>query len=148
MSTSKKTKMVGTRVFIDKETQERVEMNVVEMEDRDFNFKKIWLGHVLEAVDEIGNAKMRVLMWLFDQCKARRDNTIITNQRKIANELGISVVTVNTTLKALLKADIITRGTGWYMVNPNVIYNGGHNGRMNVCLMYTSRAQEQRQDEE
>ena len=46
MATSKarKTRFVGTHKFLDAETKELHEMNVISVEDRDRGFDKIWLA--------------------------------------------------------------------------------------------------------
>lgn len=59
-TTRKKVKFLGTKEFIDKETGEIHKMQVTDIEERDANFHKIWLGHMLESLDMIGNQKIRV----------------------------------------------------------------------------------------
>ena len=53
----KKVKFSGTQKFIKQDTGEIVEMNVTEIEERDANFHKVWLGHVIQSLDLIGNKK-------------------------------------------------------------------------------------------
>ena len=46
--------------------------------------------------------------------------------------------TVRQTLDALLENDFLRKvQVGVYMVNPNMIFKGSHNGRMNVLIRYT-----------
>ena len=56
-SSTKITKVIGTQAYINKDTKEVENFEVIQMEDRDFNFEKIWLAHILEAIDSIGNKK-------------------------------------------------------------------------------------------
>ena len=61
MKTKKKMKVVGAVEYINKETGELEVMQTVKMESRDFNFDKIWILHVLESLDAIGNQKIKVM---------------------------------------------------------------------------------------
>lgn len=133
-STRRKTKIVGVREYIDRETQEIVRCQVVEIEERDANFKKLWIGHLLDAVDELGSKKLQLLMWLFDQADAY--NRIIATIDNIKEKTGISHFTIKATLKALEEKDIIKRQTGVITLNPDVIFKGGTNARFDVLLSY------------
>jgi DNA-binding HxlR family transcriptional regulator len=133
--TAKKTKIEGNRTYIDQETGELVDCNVVRIEDADANFDKIWLGHILDAIDEIGNAKMKVLMFLISK-RERSNNAVIMTTRELAKEIGISLDTVSRTLQALEKHGIINRKTGAVFLNPNVVFRGRHKHRMNVLIKY------------
>src|SRR5699024_12659903 len=63
-TTRKKVKFLGTKEFIDASTGEKETMQVTNIEERDANFHKIWLGHMLESLDMIGNQKIRVAMFI------------------------------------------------------------------------------------
>lgn len=144
-TTFKKTKVIGKQELVNRTTGEVIECDVVEFEDRDANFEKIWLGHVLSAIDDIGNAKIKVLTYLIKN-KSNADNTVIATQDEIAAVCGVSRQTVNTTLKALENHEIISkhRGVkGVYMLNPNVIFKGTHNKRLNVLLKYKEDYQQE-----
>ena len=45
MKTTKKQKFVGYKILVDPETGETYPMQMNVMEDRDFNFHKVWLQH-------------------------------------------------------------------------------------------------------
>ncbi|WP_281042439.1 replication/maintenance protein RepL [Selenomonas infelix] len=45
--TRKKVKVVGTETYIKQDTGELREMQVIDIEERDANFHKLWLGHIL-----------------------------------------------------------------------------------------------------
>ena len=56
-TTRKKVKVIGTETYIKQDTGEIAEMQVVKIEERDANFHKLWLGHILQSIDLIGNQK-------------------------------------------------------------------------------------------
>lgn len=133
-TTRRKTKLVGIQNYIHTETGEVVSMRVVEIEERDANFKKLWIGHLLDAIDELGSKKLQLLMWLFDQADAY--NNIIGTIREIAEKTSLSFGTVQTTLAALEEKDVLRRRTGVITLNPNVIFKGGTGARMDVLISY------------
>ena len=135
---TKKLKSIGTKEYIDAQTGEKTTMQVVSMEDRDFNFEKIWLGHLMNALDTIGNKKMVVVLWLLHN--KNNENIIIANQRQISQSASVSIQTVNETIKALKEVDFLKQveGTsGVYQINPDVIFKGSNSKRMSVLLEYT-----------
>ena len=135
-STRKKVKFVGTKKFIDQDTGEVVEMNVTDIEERDANFHKIWLGHMLESLDMIGNQKIRVAMFIMNNIN--RDNEFLMTHRVVAEKTGISLKTVSDTMTALQESDFIHKvRNGYYRLNPDIMYKGGKNDRLNVLLQYS-----------
>ena len=62
--TNSKITKIGTTEYINKDTGEIETFNVIEEHDQDFNFEKIWLGHLLESLSVLGNAKIKVLNYL------------------------------------------------------------------------------------
>lgn len=65
-------------------------------------------------------------------------------QRQIADKTGIARGTITTTLKALIDSNfLIMRQAGVYQVNPDVLFKGGKNARMNVLLQYRDAAAEE-----
>lgn len=140
----KKVSVCGVREFIDKETGEVQEFHLINVENGDMNFSKIWIGHILSLVDEIGNAKMRILLYILDNRNPQ--NMIVKTSKEIAKDTNTHVNTVNSTIKSLIKHDIIRRkpGTkGVLFLNPNVIFRGSHQQRMNVVISYHQLKQQQ-----
>ena len=136
-TTSKRTKsvVIGKQDYINQETGLVETFNVVSEKDVDFNFQKIWLGHLLDSLEIIGNKKIAVLNYLL--AKKNSDNVIIGTQRVIAKESGVSLPTVNDTLKALIEINAIKKiSTGVHMLNPDIIFKGNNNKRMNILLNY------------
>ncbi|MBO5364059.1 MAG: replication/maintenance protein RepL [Clostridia bacterium] len=136
-TTRKKVKVIGTETYIKQETGELTEMQVVSIEERDANFHKIWLEHIIHSMDIIGNQKIRFAFWLIDQMNS--DNQITMTYRQMSDKSGVSLDTVQRTIKALTDSGFLKRyNIGVYQVNPDVIFKGGKNSRMNVLLEYNS----------
>jgi DNA-binding transcriptional ArsR family regulator len=134
------TKFNGTRRLIDADTGEIIEAQTITKTAGDAGFHKIWLHHILEAVDEVGNAKMRVLMWLLT--KADSQNLIMATYKEIAEETKVGLSTVRRLTVALREAAIIVevRRSVWRL-NPDVVFKGNHDRRMSVLIKYRDESQ-------
>jgi DNA-binding transcriptional regulator YhcF (GntR family) len=133
--TRKKTKFVGTRNLIDEITGEVIQVKEISIEERDANFHKIWLGHIIQALDMIGNQKIKILSFILDNLN--RDNQLIMTQRKLSEKCGVSYQTVTITMKSLQNADFLIKiNSGTYQVNPNAIFKGGTGERMRILFNY------------
>src|SRR5690625_2086309 len=131
-TTRKKVKFLGTKELIDASKDEK-ETNI---EKRDDNLHKIWLGHMLESLDMIGNQKIRVAMFIMENIN--KENELIMTYRVIAEKTNTSLQTVSETMKALQESNLLSKiRNGYYRVNPDVIFKGGRNERMNVLLRYS-----------
>ncbi|PLC55999.1 replication/maintenance protein RepL [Photobacterium carnosum] len=134
-TTTKKTKIVGTQNFINQKTGEIVELNVVEASSTDFNFEKIWLGHIMQALDCLGSQRIKVVTWLLEN--KDNDNRIIARQADIAEGANVSKQTVTDVISTLISNDILKMvHRGVYLLNPNVIFKGHHGKRMDVLIRY------------
>lgn len=136
VTTTKKTKFVGTQKFVNQESGEIVECQVVEIEERDANFYKFWIGHVLSAIDELSNAKVKIVFYIFHNTNPAT-NILLKTIDEIAEDTGISHKTIITTLKVLQKHDIIRRKTGVIILNPNVLFKGDTNKRRAILTFYS-----------
>jgi hypothetical protein len=137
----------GQRRLVDTETGEIVQAQVVSKTIGDAGFHKIWLHEILELVDEVGNAKMRVLMWLLS--KADGQNLVMATKREIAAACGVGTATVQRLMSALQAANVITetRRSVWRL-NPKVIFKGDHDRRMAVLVKYHDEKQADLFDEQ
>ena len=79
-TTRKKVKVIGTEKYIKQDTGEIAEMQVVKIEERDANFHKLWLGHILQSIDLIGNQKTKLAFWILDNLDS--NNQLIMTQKK------------------------------------------------------------------
>ena len=140
MKTTKKQKFVGYKELVDPDTGEKYPMQMNVLEDRDFNFHKVWLQHLVNSLDAISNQKLRLAFWIIDNLD--KENQLIMTQRAIAKASGMSLQTVSRTLKALCEAPegspafLQKINSGAYRVNPDVIFKGSHSNRMGVCYEY------------
>ena len=134
-TTRRKMKIVGKQAYIDQETGEMNEVQVIDIEERDANFHKIWLSHILNSIDFIGHQKTKLAFWILDNIDS--ENQLIMTQRKIAKNSGISLYTVSETLKVLMDSNFLQKiNSGAYRVNPNVLWKGGKSARMNILFKY------------
>lgn len=136
-TTRKKVKVIGTETYIKQQTGEIKEMQVMSIEERDANFHKIWLEHIIHSMDIIGNQKIRFAFWLIDQMNS--ENQITMTYRQMSAKSGISLDTVQRTIKALTDSGFLKRyNIGVYQINPDVIFKGGKKNRMNILLEYNN----------
>src|SRR5699024_6287615 len=135
-TTRKKVTFVGTKEFLDASTDEKEAQQVTNSEERDAKFHKIWVGHMVESLDMIGNQKIRVAMFIMENIN--KENELIMTYRVIAEKTNTSLQTVSETMKALQESNLLSKiRNGYYRVNPDVIFKGGRNDRMNVLLRYS-----------
>lgn len=134
-TTRKKVKVVGTETYINQSTGEIRKMHVVDITERDANFYKLWLGHILQSIDLIGNQKTKLAFWIIEHLD--KENQLIMTQRKISEKTGMSIQTVSRTLQALIDSNFLVKiNSGAYRVNPDVLFKGGANDRLDVLMSY------------
>lgn len=150
--TSKKQKFIGYKELQDPETGEIYPMQMNVIEDRDFNFHKVWLQNLIMSMDSIANQKLKLAFWIIDNLN--KENMLVMTQRVIAEKTGISLPTVSKTIKLLCEPVdedslpfLQKVNSGAYRVNPNVLFKGSHNNRMGVCYQYVTTEKEQKKKE-
>lgn len=132
--TTKKVKFVGTQQMIDMDGVIH-EMQVTDIEDRDFNFHKVWMKSFISTLDMVGNQKTRLAFWIIENLN--KENQLTMTYRQISNASGISLDTVSKTMSILLESDFLRKiNQGCYMVNPDVLFKGSRNGRLNILNQY------------
>lgn len=145
--TSKKVKVIGTQQYINASTGELESMQVTSIEEKDFNFSKVWMRDFINTLDIVGNQKTKVCYWIIDHID--RNNMLIATQRDIAEAVNVSVVTVNTTIKALMDADFMRKAqSGVYIINPDIVFKGDREKRLNVLNQYDNAEHVPLSDEE
>lgn len=133
--TTKKVKYVGTVQYVNAQTGELEEFQVTNIEDRDFNFTKIWMRNFIGTLDIVGNQKTRLAFWVIDNLD--KENKLCYTYRQIADKTGMSLDTVRITMKLLQDADFLRKfNNGTYIVNPDISFKGARNGRLNVLNQY------------
>lgn len=140
MQTTKKQKFVGCKTLVDPSTGEAYPMQMNVLEERDFNFHKVWMQHLVNSLDAISNQKLRLAFWIIENLD--KENQLIMTQRAIAKASGMSLDTVSKTIKALCEAPdgspafLQKINSGAYRVNPDVLFKGSHSNRMGICYEY------------
>lgn len=134
--TTKKVKYVGTETFINAETGEIMDMQVSNVEERDFNFHKVWMRNFISTLEVVGNQKTKLSFWIIDHLD--KENKLCMTYRQIADETGISLDTVRLTMAILLNGNFLRRiNQGCYIVNPDIMYKGSRTGRLNVLTQFS-----------
>lgn len=114
-------------------------------EETDINWDKIWLGEVMEALEQVGNKKIKVANYIINS-RDKNTNYLIQTQREIAENCGVSLQTVSSTLKALEAADLLVGKSGVYQINPDRIAYGKHNKRMAILRIYRQNKESKQKD--
>lgn len=136
----------GTERFIGEDGVPRT-FHILELEEGDKNFDKIWLYHIVEAMDTFGYKKLRFLMHLISV--RTRENLVIGTVRSLAKDAKVSISTASATMRTLKENKILVNvNQGCYMINPDVIFRGRKNFRMDVLLRYTDYQKAMLQNEE
>lgn len=144
--TSKKVKFVGTQSYINADTGEIVDMQVSQIEERDFNFMKVWMTSFIATLEIVGNKKTKLCYWIVDNIN--KENMLIGTLRQISERTKISLETVRITMDILQDADFLRRKSqGVYIVNPDIIFKGGRGSRLNVLNQYNSSPKVELSDE-
>lgn len=135
-NTRKKLKYVGRETYINARTGEIETFAVEGIEERDFNFTKVWFEHLLASYDLIGNQKTKVANYIISNLN--RENQLICSYRKIAEETGVSYPTVQETMKILLSVDFLQKMNygGVYRINPDVLFKGTAKQRLSILQQY------------
>lgn len=133
-------------VWINQRTGEIIETQNITKElkagDVDIGFEKLWIGHILEAVDEVGNAKMKVLFWLIRN--KDKSNMVRGSITEIAEKTGVGRATVARLMASLRKANVVRLEYGGrWMLNPAIVFKGSHDRRMNVLIRYKAMDQQE-----
>ena len=147
--TSKKVKVVGTQQYLNVNTGEIEDFQVTGVEERDFNFHKVWMKNFISTLDLVGNKKSRVCFWIIDNLD--KENKLVYTQEQIANKTGFARDTVNRTMQVLLSSGFLQKlNQGCYIVNPDIVFKGTRTGRLNALTVYTdaSKSQEEETTEE
>lgn len=132
----KKNRIIGTQSFYNSHTGELVEMQIMDSDvnERDSNFHKLFLRSFVTALEDGGimNQKTSLCFWILSNLT--RDNLLLYTYRQIADKKGISYKTVADTMKRLLDTDFLRKhSSGYYMVNPDIIFKGSYQRR---CMAY------------
>lgn len=145
---TKKVKIIGTQDYININTGELIQMQVQTIEERDFNFSKVWMKDFLMKLEIIGNAKTHIAFWIIDHID--KENQLTFTYRQIAEKTKTSSKTVTRTMQILIEANFLKqKNQGCYILNPNIVFKGTQKARLNVLTHYQGIEQpEENQSEE
>ena len=105
--------------------------------ETDRGFYKIWLRDILKVLDSCGNGRMKVLGFLLKEMRTS-DNSVSATQKYIAEHAGVSKMTVSSSLKAFIKANILKKTIGTtYQFNPDVIAKANSKRRRLLVIEYS-----------
>lgn len=140
-----KTRVIGTQQYVNVNTGELREMQVIESteDNKDFNFHKLFMRDFIRAIDIISNKKTKICYWIIDNIN--KDNQLLYSYRQISEITGISYSVVAETVKALLDADFLRKYGKVLIVNPDIIFKGSAIRRANILHTYS---QAERGDEQ
>src|SRR5699024_237334 len=135
-TTRTKVPFLGTKEFIDASTGEKETMQVTNIEARDANFHQLSLAHMLDSLDMLRHPNIRLTMLTMDN--TNKSNDLILTYRVITKKTNTTPQTGSVTIKPLQESNLLSKiRNGYYRVNPDVIFKGGRNDRMNVLLRYS-----------
>jgi hypothetical protein len=134
-TTTKKVKIIGKEQFLNIHTGELEDFQVTDIEERDFNFSKVWIRNFVATLDIVGNQKTRLVYWIIDHLD--RENRLIATNRQLEIDTGISLKTISITMKALQDANFLRRSmNGVYTINPDIVFKGSKTARLNILNRY------------
>lgn len=140
-----KTRVIGTQQYVNVNTGELREMQVIESteDNKDFNFHKLFMRDFIRAIDIVSNKKTKICYWIIDNIN--KDNQLLYSYRQISEITGISYSVIAETVKALLDADFLRKHGKVLIVNPDIIFKGSAIRRANILHTYS---QAERGDEQ
>lgn len=125
----------GQRRYKDLASGQEFDAQTVVKEVGDVGFHKVWLTEILDIVNEVGNKKMKVLMWLLANADAQ--NRIHATWEMISEGTGVGRSTVASLMATLRAVNVLSevRRSVWRL-NPDVIFKGEYGKRMSVLHIY------------
>ena len=127
--------MKKVRKYIKETTTPKKQYYNVDDSNRDSNFHKLFLNNFISSIELVANQKTNLVLWLLKHMSTK--NEISYTYREIAELTGTSYRTVADTMKTLLNADFLRKhSSGYYMINPDVIYKGSYNLRCATWKRY------------
>lgn len=130
-----KKQKIGLRTLVDPATGEAVDTIESVTETADVNWHKVWIMHLIQALDVVGNKKMKVVNYILDNLDWG-SNILVKTQQEIAKESGIGFNTVNSTIKLLTQKGFLKTKTGAIMLDPDIVAYGKDSKRAHLLLTF------------
>ena len=100
-----------------------IQYNEIDSNVKDRNFHKLFLKDFISVMDLVANQKTKLVFWILSNLT--KNNLILYTYRQMAEHTDISYATVAENMKTLQQSDFIRKhSSGYYMVNPDIIYKG------------------------
>lgn len=111
------------------------------------HFYRVWLSDLLYHLNLISNSRqMDVLFYILDNVNS--ENLFIGTNRAIAEAVKASTKTVNTIIKKMIEADLITiKQRGVYMIKPTLLMKGDNVRKHRLTIEYENIKKEQAPEE-
>lgn len=140
MKAAPSTKPLVYKSFTDNETGEVIELPVIYKNLKgNKDFEMIFYGHFLEILNDLGNKKIQILKHII-QKRNKTSNVVIATVRDIAQELNMSLKTVNDTLILLEDKGAIKRKTGVIFIDADLVCDGRFKGH--IMHIYSNAEEE------
>ena len=88
-------------------------------------------------MDLVGNQKTKLAFWIIENLN--KENQLTMTYRQISEKTNISLETVRKTMAILLEVNFLKRiNQGVYQVNPDILFKGNKNTRLNLLTQYNN----------
>ena len=135
-STTKAT-VLKPRTYVDPETGEEILVVPVIKKVVNTNFRKVWVGDLVDIMRKLNSAKMDVLSYFLDHMDTQ--NRVISALDEIAKGAEVSKSTAHSTIKILLSEGFMVRErNGRYLINPDITVFGTAEKHANILIRYRS----------
>ena len=101
---------------------ENEDATVIQNYTNDGWFEKLYMTAFISTISDISNAKLKIALYVMSI--KDREGHIILSQRQIAERTGLSLPTVNTTIKILVNSKFLVKAGKVFKINPYVMYQG------------------------
>ncbi|EHP9731915.1 replication/maintenance protein RepL [Escherichia coli] len=131
---------VGRKMLTDLETGEQFEAQTIIKSVGDKDFKKIFIGAILDKIDAFSTAKLKFILWLIEN--ADKQNRIIGTFKQLSDASGVSFATVARLMPMLREADILRlKSPSVYLINPDLVTSVSSNSRQALLVRYKESKQ-------
>ena len=150
-STKKKLKRTINACIINEQTGETRAEQLSVLEESDFGFHKVWASYLSAHLSSGSTKKPQLFFFLVS--KMNSENVVLMTHEEMANATGITPKTVRTALKELslpkhtAPPAVVRKHSGYYIVNPDIIFKGGSKSRDKVIEAFyleTNKASKKR----
>ncbi|MDD7883682.1 replication/maintenance protein RepL [Escherichia coli] len=126
---------VGTKKLVDLDTGEQFEAQTIVKTVGDKDFKKLFLGSVLDKLDGFSTAKLKFILWILEN--ADKQNRVIGTFKQLSETSGVSFSTVARLMPMLKEADILkVQSPSVYMINPDLMASVSSTKRGSLLVRY------------